>query len=54
LTILGRREGNRVRASVNLRLSDFGITPYKALAGAIRLQDRVRVDIDLEAEWLRL
>ncbi|MFV8754133.1 YceI family protein [Nannocystaceae bacterium ST9] len=44
-----RREGGRLRASVALRPSDFGIAPYKALAGAIRLQDRVIVELDLDA-----
>jgi polyisoprenoid-binding protein YceI len=38
----------RVRARVTLRPSDWGIRPYKALAGAIRLQDRVIVDFDLD------
>lgn len=54
LTILARREGARVRASLSLRPSEFGIAPYKALAGAIRLQDRVRVDLDLDAAALGL
>lgn len=60
LTILGRRERGgtpereRVRASFEIQPSDFGIAPYKALAGAIRLQDRVRVELDLDAEALGL
>ncbi len=60
LTILGRRErgdtpeSERVRASFDLQPSDFGIAPYKALAGAIRVQDRVRVDLDLDAHLLGL
>lgn len=47
-------ERERVRASVNLQPTDFGIAPYKALAGAIRLQDRVRVELDLDAAALGL
>jgi hypothetical protein len=39
---------------VSLRPSEFGIAPYKALAGAIRLQDRVRVELDLDAATLGL
>jgi hypothetical protein len=54
LTILARREGARVRGSLSLRPTEFGITPYTALAGAIRLQDRVRVDLDLDAQLLGL
>lgn len=52
LLVVGAREGDRVRASVTLRPSEFGIAPYKALAGAIRLQDRVRVEIDVGATLL--
>jgi hypothetical protein len=54
LTIVGTRERGRVRASMSLRPTDFGIAPYKALAGAIRLQDRVRVELDLDADALGL
>lgn len=48
------RSGQRVRGSVTLTPSEFGIRPYKALAGAIRLQDRVRIDLDLDAAALSL
>jgi hypothetical protein len=54
LTIVGTREPGRVRVSVSLRPSEWGIAPYKALAGAIRLQDRVRVELDLDAAALGL
>lgn len=36
------------RAAFELVPSRFGIAPYKALAGAIRLQDRVRVEVQLD------
>jgi hypothetical protein len=39
----------RLLASATLRPSEFGIPPFKALAGAIRLQDRVVVELDLDA-----
>jgi hypothetical protein len=52
LLVIGTREGERVRASVTLRPSEFGIAPYKALAGAIRLQDRVLLEIDVSASLL--
>jgi hypothetical protein len=35
--------GTQLQASLELTPSRFGIQPYKALAGAIRLQDRVLV-----------
>lgn len=52
ITIAARREGERVRASVSLRPSEFGIQPYKALAGAIKLQDRVVIELELAASSL--
>ena len=39
----------RLRASVSLTPSRWGIAPYRALAGAIKLQDRVLVKIDFPA-----
>lgn len=54
LTIDARRAGGRITASVSLRPSDHGIRPYKALAGAIRLQDRVRIELDLDADAIAL
>jgi hypothetical protein len=54
LTIMATRDRDRVRATVNLRPSDFGIEPFKALGGAIRLQDRVKVELDLDAKLLGL
>jgi polyisoprenoid-binding protein YceI len=40
-------ERERTFAEVELSPSRFGIPPYKALAGAIRLQDRVVVRVEL-------
>jgi hypothetical protein len=37
--------GDAVQTTFELKPSEFGIAPYKALAGAIKLQDRVRVSI---------
>ncbi|PRQ07874.1 YceI family protein [Enhygromyxa salina] len=54
LSLVAVREGERLRGSVTLVPSEFGIRPYKALAGAIRLRDRVRVDFDLDAVALAL
>ena len=45
-----RREPGGLEADVELVPSRFGIAPYKALGGAIRLQDRVRVRVEVVAE----
>jgi hypothetical protein len=39
----------RLRANVTLVPSRWGVAPYRALAGAIKLQDRVLVKIDFPA-----
>jgi polyisoprenoid-binding protein YceI len=44
------RNGDLIQTSFELTPSEFGIPPYKALAGAIKLQDRVRVSIDVTLE----
>lgn len=43
------RQGDRLLGEVELEPSRWGIQPYKAMLGAIQLQDRVRVDFDLPA-----
>jgi polyisoprenoid-binding protein YceI len=47
LSFIATRDAGRITARVTVRPSEFGIAPYKALAGAIRLQDRVVVELDL-------
>ncbi len=42
-------DGIRISGASSMRLSDFGIGPVKALAGAIRLQDELRLHFDLVA-----
>jgi hypothetical protein len=42
-----RPDGGRYRASFELRPSRWGIAPYKALMGAIRLQDRIRIEAEV-------
>ncbi len=43
VTVNVRREGDKLVGVCELQPSKWGIRPYKALAGAIKLQDRVRV-----------
>jgi hypothetical protein len=43
-------KGDHLQAAFELKPSEFGIPPYKALAGAIKLEDRVRVTIDVALE----
>ena len=39
-----RNEGQLVHGQVELRPSRWGIAPFKALGGAIKLQDRIRIE----------
>ena len=39
--------GGRVTGTLTLRQSDWGITPYKALMGALKVRDEVKVRVDL-------
>jgi hypothetical protein len=50
LRIAVQTTGGRLRAEVPLVPSRWGIAPYRALAGAIKLQDRVLVTIDLPVD----
>ena len=43
ITIPLRNDGSLVRGEVEIQPSRWGITPFKALGGAIKLQDRIRV-----------
>ncbi|SFP54498.1 YceI family protein [Actinomadura madurae] len=56
LTIMGRtkpvrvravREGDRVRGGATVTQSRWGITPYSAFFGALRLADDVEIEFDL-------
>jgi hypothetical protein len=40
------RDGDRLRGTFELVPSRFGIKPFRALAGTLRVQDRVRVTVD--------
>lgn len=42
-----REEDGRLKAEVEITPSRWGIQPYKALLGAIKLRDRVRLQFDL-------
>lgn len=50
LRVTVQASGGRLRAEVPLVPSRWGIAPYRALAGAIKLQDRVLVVLDLPAD----
>lgn len=47
--IVVRRRGGRLEAAFSLVPSRWGIKPYRALGGALRLQDRLLVTIDFPA-----
>ncbi|MGB1016040.1 MAG: YceI family protein [Nannocystaceae bacterium] len=47
LSLVLQVHGNRLVGQCEIRPSRWGIKPYKALAGAIKLQDRVRIEVSL-------
>lgn len=51
--IAGRETAGRLEIDTELVPSEWGIAPYEALLGAIKLQDRVRVRVRVE-QWLDL
>jgi hypothetical protein len=49
LTVTARRVDGRWNAEVDLRQPDFGIKPYTALMGAIRIKPAVKVRVSVPA-----
>jgi hypothetical protein len=49
-----RTDNHRTFVEVELMPSKFGIPPYKALAGAIRLKDRVVIRVEIAEELAKL
>ncbi len=47
-----RREGDRLAASVRLHQPDFGIQPYRAMLGTLRVKPDVVVRVSVPAEGL--
>ena len=47
--VRANREGGRIRGQVEIQPSRWGIVPFKAMLGAIKLQDRVIVRFDFAA-----
>ena len=45
-----QRRGDQLQGAFELTPSELGIPPYKALGGAIKLQDRVRVEVTIALE----
>jgi len=45
-----RRRDGRFQAGVELSPSRWGIEPYRALMGALKLKDDIRIEFDLPAE----
>jgi hypothetical protein len=50
ITFVVHAHDHRLQGELELRPSDWGIKPFRALLGAIRLADRVRVRFDLPDE----
>jgi polyisoprenoid-binding protein YceI len=49
LTVLARREGSRLVAETSLLQPDFGIKPFSAMFGALRIKPEIRVRLELPA-----
>lgn len=52
LTVPVRRAGERVLAAARLHQPDFGIAPYRAMLGALRVKPDVEVRLSAPAEGL--
>jgi hypothetical protein len=52
ITLQLDREEDRLLGETVIVPSQWGIRPYRALGGTLKLQDRVRITIDASAEWL--
>lgn len=46
------READRLLGTITIVPSQWGIKPYRALGGTLKLQDKVRLTIDASADWL--
>jgi polyisoprenoid-binding protein YceI len=49
LSITLQKNGDRLQGSAEITPSQWGIKPYRALAGALRVADRIRVEVDIPA-----
>lgn len=52
LSLLLIVRNDRLVADVEFAPSQWGIKPFRALGGTLRVQDRIRLAIDAGAEWL--
>lgn len=52
LTLNLLRSGPTLRGEVELVPSRFGIKPFKALGGALKVQDRIVVHVEADAQYL--
>ena len=50
ITVQGRREGTRWVGRTRLHQPDFGITPYSAMLGTLKIQPDVEIEIAVPAE----
>jgi polyisoprenoid-binding protein YceI len=50
VTVHGSLAGGRARGSATITQSDWGIKPYSAFFGALRLRDEVEVEFDVALE----
>ncbi len=47
-----RQDASRLKGSIEIIPSTWGIKPYRALGGTLKVRDLVRIEIDADARWL--
>jgi hypothetical protein len=47
LEVFPRRVGDRIEVAVEVQPSRHGVRPYRAMAGTLRVQDRVQIELEL-------
>jgi hypothetical protein len=52
IALVLNEQSGRLRGSVELVPSQWGVKPYRALGGALKVMDKVLVVVDASADWL--
>lgn len=52
VTIPARRTGDELVATIRLNQPDFGIKPYTAMLGTLKIKPEIAIELHLPATWL--
>jgi hypothetical protein len=52
VAVVLQEEGKRLRGSIELCPSQWGVKPFRALGGTLKVKDKVLVVLDVSADWL--